>query len=73
MWINKDKIIYAHIRTGYKKSLSRREKAEITGYYIEAAIGFREKGIIETSIFSADTKEECEQFLNKLGLIENTL
>ncbi len=71
MWINKDKIIYAYIRTRYKKPLSRREKAEITGYYIEAAIGFREKGAIEVAIFSADTKEECEQFLNKLGLIEN--
>ncbi len=73
MWINKDKIIYAHIRTRYKKPLTRREKAEITGYYIEAAIGFREKGAIETNIFSADTKEECETFLTKIGLIENKL
>jgi hypothetical protein len=73
MWINKDKIIYAHIRTRYKKPLSRKEEAKITGYYIEAVIGVREKGVIEVNIFSADTKEECEQFLNKLGLIENTL
>jgi hypothetical protein len=71
MWINKDKIIYAHIRTRYKKPFSRKEEVKITGYYIEAAIGFREKGVIETNIFSADTKEECETFLTKLGLIEN--
>jgi hypothetical protein len=73
MWINKDKIIYANIRTMYKKLLSRREEAETLGYYVEAVIGVREKGVIEVNIFSADTKEECEQFLNKLGLIENTL
>ena len=71
MWINKDKIIYAHIRARYKRPLSRKEEAEITGYYVEAAIGFREQGAIETTIFSADTKEECETFLTKIGLIEN--
>ncbi len=67
MWINKDKIIYAQIRTLYRKPLTRKETAETRGYYVEAAIGFREKGVIEVNIFSAQTREECEVFLNKIN------
>lgn len=73
MWINKDKIVYAQIKKLYEKPLSKKEESIIREYYIDAVVNITDKGAISRDIFSAKTEEECKQFLNKLGLIENKL
>lgn len=66
MWINKDNVIYARIKPAYQGTV-------IKLYYVDAVVGITASGVLDREIFSAKTEEECKQFLNKLGLIENKL